>query len=140
MSVNLSKGQKLSLTKATGGTLTRVRMGLGWAAMKKRGFFGKKEQEIDLDASGLLFDAAGNLVVKVDGKLAAAADGKGIYDGVAAPTKTVTCRVYSKRTLAEADWNLVAEQTITVGGEAAAIAVPGAAQAASGFYKAVITK
>ncbi len=62
MSVNLSKGQKVSLTKSTGGTLTRVRMGLGWDAMKKRGFFGKKEQEIDLDASGLLFDAAGTLV------------------------------------------------------------------------------
>ena len=62
MSVNLTKGQKLSLTKSTGGSLTRVRMGLGWDAMKKRGFFGKKEQEIDLDASGLLFDANKNLV------------------------------------------------------------------------------
>lgn len=62
MSVNLTKGQKVSLTKSTGGTLTRVRMGLGWDAMKKRGFFGKKEQEIDLDASGLLFDANNNLV------------------------------------------------------------------------------
>lgn len=62
MSVNLTKGQKVSLTKSTGGTLTRVRMGLGWDAMKKRSFFGKKEQEIDLDASGLLFDANNNLV------------------------------------------------------------------------------
>ena len=65
MSVNLSKGQKLSLTKSSGATLTRVRMGLGWDAMKKKGLFGKKDQDIDLDASGLLFDSANNLVDQV---------------------------------------------------------------------------
>lgn len=62
MSVNLSKGQKLSLQKSSGATLTRVRMGLGWDAVKKRGLFGRKDQEIDLDASGLLFDASKKLV------------------------------------------------------------------------------
>ena len=65
MSVNLSKGQKLSLTKSSGATLTRVRMGLGWDAMKKQGLFGKKDQDIDLDASGLLFDSANTLVDQV---------------------------------------------------------------------------
>jgi hypothetical protein len=35
LSVNLSKGQRVSLSKAGGGTLTRVRMGLGWDAVKK---------------------------------------------------------------------------------------------------------
>ena len=65
MSVNLSKGQKVSLTKAGGGTLTRVRMGLGWDAVKKRGLFGSKAQTIDLDASCLIFDAAGNLLDQV---------------------------------------------------------------------------
>jgi tellurium resistance protein TerZ len=66
MSVNLSKGQKVSLAKPDGGSLTRVRMGLGWDAIKKKGLFGgKKSQSVDLDASALLFDASGNLVDQV---------------------------------------------------------------------------
>ena len=93
-----------------------------------------------VEISGVALDAAGNLTVKVDGKLAAAADGKGIYQVVAEPTKTVTCSVYSKQTLDQADWTLVAQEKITVGGGAATIAVPGAANAASGFYKAVVTE
>ncbi|MGY1884134.1 TerD family protein [Blastococcus sp. SYSU DS0753] len=64
--MSLSKGQKVSLAKRDGGTLTRVRMGLGWDAVKKQGFFGGlKSQSIDLDASALLFDARGNLVDQV---------------------------------------------------------------------------
>jgi tellurium resistance protein TerZ len=62
MTVNMSKGQKVSLTKRGGGSLSVVRMGLGWDAVKKRGLFGKKSQSIDLDASALLFDAGGSLV------------------------------------------------------------------------------
>ncbi|MCO1653459.1 TerD family protein [Pseudonocardia humida] len=63
MSVNLSKGQQVSLTKRGGGGLTVVRMGLGWDAVKKRGLFGgMKSQTIDLDASALLFDGGGSLV------------------------------------------------------------------------------
>lgn len=66
MSVNLSKGQTVSLTKGGGGTLTKVRMGLGWDAMKKKGMFGgMKEQSVDLDASCLLFDSSGQLVDQV---------------------------------------------------------------------------
>jgi tellurium resistance protein TerZ len=65
VSVSLSKGQKVSLTKAGGGTLTRVRMGLGWDAMRKKGLFGSRAQSIDLDASALLFDASGQLVDQV---------------------------------------------------------------------------
>jgi tellurium resistance protein TerZ len=65
VSVSLSKGQKVSLTKAGGGTLSKVRMGLGWDAMRKKGLFGSRAQSIDLDASALLFDAAGNLVDQV---------------------------------------------------------------------------
>lgn len=62
MSVSLTKGQRVSLEKRGGGTLTLVRMGLGWDAVKKRGLFGSKSQSIDLDASALLFDADRNLV------------------------------------------------------------------------------
>jgi tellurium resistance protein TerZ len=65
MSVNLSKGQSVSLTKSSGGSLTRVRMGLGWDAVKKRGLFGSRSQSIDLDATCLLFDASGRLVDQV---------------------------------------------------------------------------
>jgi tellurium resistance protein TerZ len=66
MSVSLSKGQKVSLAKRDGGQLTRVRMGLGWDAVKRKGLFGGlKNQSIDLDASALLFDGSGNLVDQV---------------------------------------------------------------------------
>jgi tellurium resistance protein TerZ len=65
VSVSLSKGQKVSLTKAGGGTLSNVRMGLGWDAMRKKGLFGSRAQSIDLDASALLFDASGGLVDQV---------------------------------------------------------------------------
>ncbi len=65
MSVSLSKGQSVSLVKSGGGGLTQVRMGLGWDAVKKRGFFGSRSQSIDLDASALLFDASGQLVDQV---------------------------------------------------------------------------
>jgi tellurium resistance protein TerZ len=60
MSVNLTKGQKISLDKEAGGTLTRVVMGLGWDAVKTKGFlgFGSKGADIDLDASCVLFDEA----------------------------------------------------------------------------------
>jgi len=75
MSVNLSKGQSVSLTKSSGGGLTRVRMGLGWDAVKKRGLFGSRSQSIDLDASCLLFDARGTLVDQVWFRQLRTADG-----------------------------------------------------------------
>jgi tellurium resistance protein TerZ len=66
MSVSLTKGETVSLVKSGSPALTRVRMGLGWDAVKKRGLFGGlKLQSIDLDASCLLFDADGNLVDQV---------------------------------------------------------------------------
>jgi tellurium resistance protein TerZ len=64
--VSLSKGQTVSLEKKSGGSLTKVRMGLGWDAAEKKGLFGKKRaQSIDLDASALLFNAKGQLVDQV---------------------------------------------------------------------------
>ena len=58
MSVNLSKGQKISLDKEAGATLTRITMGLGWDAVKTKGFlgFGSKTEAVDLDASCVMFD------------------------------------------------------------------------------------
>ncbi|KUN01209.1 Tellurium resistance protein terZ [Streptomyces yokosukanensis] len=57
MSVNLSKGQQISLSKSDGAALTAVRMGLGWRAAQRKGFLAKLAgaREIDLDASALLF-------------------------------------------------------------------------------------
>lgn len=66
MSVSLAKGQTVSLKKNDGGTLTHVRMGLGWDAVKKKGFFGNsKSQSVDLDASAVLYDAGGNVADQV---------------------------------------------------------------------------
>jgi tellurium resistance protein TerZ len=82
MTVSLSKGQRVSLVKPGGGTLTRVRMGLGWDAVKRRGFFGGlKSQSIDLDASCLLFDAAGELVDQVWFKQLRSKDGSVQHTG-----------------------------------------------------------
>ena len=55
MSVNLSKGQGISLEKADGGSLNAVRMGLGWQAAPRRGLFGLRTKDVDLDASAVLF-------------------------------------------------------------------------------------
>jgi tellurium resistance protein TerZ len=60
MTINLSKGQTISLAKTDGSAgLTKVRMGLGWdAAKKKGGFFGfgGGAADVDLDASVIVFD------------------------------------------------------------------------------------
>ncbi|MCX4675499.1 TerD family protein [Streptomyces sp. NBC_01433] len=56
MSVNLSKGQQISLSKSDGGALSVVRMGLGWKSAPRKGFLAKlTAREIDLDASAVLF-------------------------------------------------------------------------------------
>ncbi len=81
MAVSLAKGQTVSLTKSGGGTLTRVRMGLGWDAVKKRGFFGSKSQSIDLDASCLLFDGSARLVDQVWFQQLRTRDGSVVHTG-----------------------------------------------------------
>lgn len=60
-SINLVKGQKISLEKADGSSLSRVFMGLGWDSA--RGFLGfGGGGDIDLDASCVLFDEGKNIV------------------------------------------------------------------------------
>lgn len=67
MAISLAKGQQISLSKAAGGLLTRVVMGLGWDVVKKKGFlgFGGGSTEIDLDASCLMFDSSKTIVDSV---------------------------------------------------------------------------
>jgi tellurium resistance protein TerZ len=58
MSINLTKGQQISLSKSDGGALSTVRMGLGWQAAPRKGFLAKlTAKQIDLDASAVLFAA-----------------------------------------------------------------------------------
>ena len=64
MAISLVKGQKISLAKESGGELTSVVMGLGWDAVKKKGFFGfggSKAVDVDLDASCFMFDEKNEL-------------------------------------------------------------------------------
>ena len=54
MSISLQKGQKVSLSKESAG-LSNVIIGLGWdEAKREHGFFSRKPQAIDCDASALL--------------------------------------------------------------------------------------
>ena len=55
MSISLQKGQKVNLSKGNAG-LSKVVIGLGWDEVQqsKGGFFSKKPQSIDCDASALL--------------------------------------------------------------------------------------
>jgi tellurium resistance protein TerZ len=57
MSVNLVKGQKISLAKEGDASLAKVVMGLGWDAKKQGGLMGLLGGgQIDLDASCVMFD------------------------------------------------------------------------------------
>ena len=66
MAISLQKGQKVNLTKENAG-LSRLIVALGWdeAPRKKVGFFGKKSQAIDCDASAILLQN-GRFVERAD--------------------------------------------------------------------------
>jgi tellurium resistance protein TerZ len=83
MSVSLQKGQKISLDKEAGGALTRIVMGLGWDAIKKKGLFGfgSKSESVDLDASCLLFDENGKSVDAVWFRQLKSQDGSIVHTG-----------------------------------------------------------
>ncbi|KPI13151.1 stress protein [Actinobacteria bacterium OV450] len=57
MTVNLTKGQQISLTKTDGRPLTLIRMGLGWQATPRQGLLARfmPPRDVDLDASAVLF-------------------------------------------------------------------------------------
>jgi tellurium resistance protein TerZ len=65
MAINLTKGQKISLDKESGGGLNKVVMGLGWDPVKKKGLIFSRAVDIDLDASCAMFDEAKNMVDSV---------------------------------------------------------------------------
>ena len=83
MSVNLQKGQKISLDKEAGGTLSRIVMGLGWDAIKKGGLFGfgARTESVDLDASCLMFDEGGKPVDVVWFRQLKSTDGSIVHTG-----------------------------------------------------------
>lgn len=59
MSVNLAKGQQISLAKTAGGPLRLIRMGLGWKSAAPKGFLARlTTRAVDLDASAVLFCGA----------------------------------------------------------------------------------
>jgi len=74
--VNLTKGQSVSLRKEDGGVLTRVQMGLGWDA----GRGGGRSQQIDLDASAILFNGTKE-IEKVSFSHLRSADGTVTHSG-----------------------------------------------------------
>jgi tellurium resistance protein TerZ len=61
MAINLTKGQRIDLRKASGATLTDFCVGVNWGGIESRGFLGltKKVQEVDLDLSAALLDTNG---------------------------------------------------------------------------------
>ena len=82
--VSLQKGQTVRLEKSGGGALSRVAMGLGWDVRKPSGFFGKllgSADDIDLDASCLLFDGNGRMVDQVWFRQLASNDGSIVHSG-----------------------------------------------------------
>lgn len=83
MAISLVKGQRISLAKGDGSSLSKVVMGLGWDAKKKGGFFGfgAQEQEIDLDASCVLFDENSKAVDAVWFRQLRSKDGSILHTG-----------------------------------------------------------
>jgi tellurium resistance protein TerZ len=83
MSVSLQKGQKISLEKEAGGSLTKVTMGLGWDAIQKKGLFGfgSKTETVDLDASCVVFDEANRSVDVVWFRQLKSKDGSIVHTG-----------------------------------------------------------
>ncbi len=63
MAINLTKGQKIDLRKASGDQLTNFCIGVNWGAIQKKGFLGlgTKNIDVDLDLSCILIDDNNNL-------------------------------------------------------------------------------
>lgn len=62
MAISLQKGQKISLEKNNGTSLTNICVGVNWGAITKKGFFGSKTVAVDLDASCAVFNANNDIL------------------------------------------------------------------------------
>lgn len=80
MAVNLQKGSTISLEKESPG-LAKVILGTGWGKKPKKGLFGTKLIDIDLDASCLMFDSSGKMVDVVFFQNLRSADGSVFHSG-----------------------------------------------------------
>lgn len=87
MPVNLTKGQKISLTKEAGAPVGRAVMGLGWDAIseKKGGLFGFGARDVktpvDLDASCIMYDTNNQQVDVVWFRQLKSKDGSVVHTG-----------------------------------------------------------
>ena len=83
MAISLAKGQKISLEKEAGGSLTDIVMGLGWDVAQVKGFLGKMKEgaAVDLDASCVLFDESGQPIDQVWFSQLTSKDGSIIHTG-----------------------------------------------------------
>lgn len=73
VAINLQKNKPIDLTKSDGGSLSLVRLGLGWDVKTetKRGLFGTRtiSKKVDLDASAILFSGSTPVDVVYFGQL-----------------------------------------------------------------------
>jgi tellurium resistance protein TerZ len=85
MAISLQKGQKISLDKESGQTLSKVIMGLGWDAVKKGGLlgglFGGGGGSIDLDASCVLFGQDNKVIDTIWFQQLKSRDGSVVHTG-----------------------------------------------------------
>lgn len=86
MAISLVKGQKISLEKSGGGTLTKIFMGCGWdtvnaGSLLGRIFGGGDGGSIDLDASCILFDENRNVLDTVWFRQLKSRDGSIVHSG-----------------------------------------------------------
>jgi tellurium resistance protein TerZ len=81
--ISLEKGQRISLEKQGGGSLSRVMLGVGWDAKEKKAFFGlmKTQQSIDLDATCIMFDSGGQIVDTIWFQQLQSKDGSIVHTG-----------------------------------------------------------
>lgn len=64
MAINLQKGQRIDLRKASGASLTDFCVGVNWGAIETKGFFGLSTNsiDVDLDLSCIMIDNNKNFV------------------------------------------------------------------------------
>ena len=66
MSISLTKGQSISLTKENGSKLKNICIGANWSAIQVTSFFGRKStKDVDLDLSVGMYDESGRLIEKL---------------------------------------------------------------------------